>query len=46
MGEAFSLTWNDIDFERGRLVISNRDGTVDMPPFKVKDHEARRIPLP
>lgn len=45
-GEAFSLIWNDIDFEQGRLVISNRDGSSDMPPFKVKDHEARRIPLP
>lgn len=46
VGAVFSLMWNDIDFERGRLVISNRDGTTDMPPFKVKDHEARRIPLP
>jgi integrase len=46
MGELFSLTWNDIDFENGRLVIANRDSTADMPPFHVKDHEARRIPLP
>ena len=46
MGELFSLTWNEIDFERGRLIISNREGTDAMPPFSVKDHEARCIPLP
>jgi integrase len=46
VGELFSLTWSDIDFENSRLVIANRDGTIDMPPFYVKDHEARRIPLP
>ena len=46
LGEAFSLTWNDIDFENGRLIIANRQGTADMPPFSIKDHEARRIPLP
>ena len=44
-GEAFSLTWSDIDFENGRLIIANREG-ADLPPFHVKDHEARRIPLP
>jgi len=44
--ELFSLTWNDIDFQNGSLIIANRQGTVDMPPFHVKDHEARRIPLP
>lgn len=46
MGELFSLTWNEIDFESGRLVIANREGAADMPPFHIKDHEARRIPLP
>jgi integrase len=46
MAELFSLTWNDIDFEKGRMIIANREGSVDMPPFDVKDHEARRIPLP
>jgi integrase len=46
MGEAFSLTWDCIDFENSFLVVANREGTADMPPFHIKDHEARRIPLP
>ena len=46
VGELFSLTWNDIDFESGRVIISSRDGTATMPPFSVKDHEMRVIPLP
>ncbi len=46
MGEAFSLSWDCVDFENGRLMISNHEGTADLPPFKIKDHESRRIPLP
>ena len=44
--ELFSLTWNDIDFESGKLIIASREGTTNIPPFHVKDHEMRRIPLP
>lgn len=44
-GELFSLMWSDIDFERGRILIANREGTGELPPFKVKDHEQRNIPL-
>ncbi|KKL22927.1 hypothetical protein LCGC14_2430500, partial [marine sediment metagenome] len=44
--EAFNLTWDSIDFEKGIVVVVNRDGTADIPPFRIKDHEARRIPLP
>ena len=40
------MTWNDIDFENGRLTIANREGTTHMPPFHIKDHEATCIPLP
>ncbi len=46
LSELFSLTWNDIDFERGLVLISNREKTPDLPPFDVKDHEARQIPVP
>lgn len=44
--ELFSLSWNDIDFEKCRVIVSNRQGSTAMPPFRVKDHESRQIPLP
>ena len=45
-GELFNLTWADIDFERGRMIIENREGNDKMPPFRVKDKEARWVQLP
>jgi integrase len=45
-GELFSLTWADIDFERGEVKIENRTGSQAMPPFHIKDEEARTIALP
>ncbi|MCP4250633.1 MAG: site-specific integrase [bacterium] len=45
-GELFNLTEDNIDFERGRLLIQEREATPDLPPFQVKDHEDREIPLP
>ncbi len=44
--EAYNLTWDCIDFENGIIKVVNRDGTKDIPPFHIKDHEARRIPVP
>lgn len=44
--EAFNLTWDCLDFQKNVLLVTNRDAVADMPPFHVKDHEARRIPLP
>lgn len=35
-----------MDFEQGQLIIANKSGNLSMPPFRVKDHEARVIPLP
>ena len=48
LGEALSLTWSEseIDFDTGEVKIENRSGTATMPPFHVKDHEARMVPLP
>ncbi len=45
-GELFNLTEENIDISRGRLLIRNRTGTSDLPPFMIKDHEEREIPLP
>lgn len=45
IGEAFSLTWADIDFERSVLRVQNRAGTPTTPPFTLKAHEKRTIPL-
>jgi integrase len=46
MGECFSLTWANVDFERGVIHIGSRAGTPAMPPFRLKAHEQRTIPLP
>ena len=46
MHEAFNLTWDCLDFQKNLLFVMNRDGTADVPPFSIKDHEQRRIPLP
>ena len=47
-GEAINLLWNgrDIDFEHARVDIATREGTANTPPFFVKDHEQRSLPLP
>ena len=36
MAELFSLMWSDIDFENGRLMVANREGTSERPPFHAK----------
>jgi integrase len=45
IGEALSLTWADIDFERGELRVQNRAGSKTMPPFNLKAHEKRAVPV-
>ena len=46
LSEAFSLMWSDVDFESGYVIIAERKATATLPPFYVKDYEARRIPMP
>ncbi len=45
-GEMVSLVWSNIDWEKDEVVIENRAATPSVPPFSLKDYEARRIPLP
>lgn len=45
-GELYSLTWNSINIEVGEVKIENRSATANLPPFQIKDHEDRTIPLP
>jgi integrase len=45
-GELYSLTWKNINFKAGDAKIENRLATATLPPFRIKDHEARTIPLP
>jgi len=47
-GEAINLRWNgrDIDFEKNRINIKNRNATHKIPPFLIKDHESRSVPIP
>jgi len=45
-GELFNLTWADVDLDKGKVRIESRAGTQEMPPFKVKDFEARTLLLP
>jgi integrase len=44
--EALALQWSNIDFERGCVVICNREPTDDLPGWQVKDSDLRTIPLP
>ena len=46
-GEAVNLIWDggNIDFEKNQIHIHNRPGTKTIPPFNVKDYEARSVPM-
>ncbi len=48
-GEAINLfiTGNrDIDLKNVRINIKHRKATKEIPPFSVKDHESRSLPIP
>jgi len=46
LGELVSLKWAQIDFSQNLLYLENQPATKLTPPFTLKDHESRRIPLP
>jgi len=53
LGEILSLTWIDnikitrtVNGHTGEVLILNRPGTDDRPPFHIKDRESRQIRVP
>ncbi|MDM8005334.1 MAG: site-specific integrase [Phycisphaerae bacterium] len=46
VGELFNLTWSDVDLKRGIITIHSRRASEQLPPFQVKDHETRTLPIP
>lgn len=47
-GEAINLMWNNgnIDFNNSRINLFNRRSQQGLPPFKLKNHQARTIHAP
>lgn len=45
-GELYSLTWANVDLADGEVKIRNRRATAALPPFHIKDYEARDIDIP
>lgn len=46
LGELLNLMWDNIYFDNREIIIKNREGTAEYPPFLIKDSESRTIPLP
>ena len=47
LGEALNiLKCGNIDFKAGQISLHNRPATQDIPPFLLKDKEARTVPMP
>jgi len=49
LNEVLSRTWADIDFDNGQMVICDRKGRPDLPPFRLKSRKGkikrRLVPL-
>ncbi|MBI9016306.1 MAG: site-specific integrase [Phycisphaerae bacterium] len=47
-GEAANLMWDNgnIDFINSKINLSNRNSSKELPPFKLKNHQARTIHAP
>ena len=46
LGEALSILWIDIDYEKRQVKVQRRPGTVTRPPFEIKDKDSRTVDLP
>lgn len=45
-GELVNLTADDVDLTEGKLLVRSRLASTTRPPFDVKDHEDREVPIP
>ena len=46
LGEGLALMWPSINFAEAMVKVKDRGATETEPPFHVKGHEARKIPIP
>ena len=46
LGEILNLTWEDVDFVKGRVRIVCKDASVTLTAWEPKDHEGRLLPVP
>ncbi|MHA2066252.1 MAG: site-specific integrase, partial [Candidatus Thorarchaeota archaeon] len=46
LGEALSVLWTDLNFEKHQIKVQRRPGTATMPPFEIKDKDSRAVDLP
>ncbi len=44
-GELFSLLVADVDLDEGHVHVRPHEATDDTPPFRIKDHDYRSIPI-
>lgn len=44
--EAIALCWSEVDFDKGRIRVVNREGRENLPPFEIKDSDVRTVPVP
>ena len=45
-GELYSLHPSHVDLKAGYVHVKPREATADYPPFNIKDHEERTVPIP
>lgn len=45
IGEIQNLTWRDVNFDEGFIVVQAKEGTANTWPWTPKNHKSRQVPL-